>query len=319
MTRKSQIFLTVALFGWATLAYSQSGAQSSAQTSASTQSSASATADKSGVQASGSSDTSASAKAGRNSAQLDSGTTMNAVLSHSLDARKNKPGDAVTAKSTQAVKSQGRVIVPKGAILVGHVTQAQAREQGESKSSLGVVFDHAVLKNGQFVPLNMNIRAIAAAETVASSSLDQDALSAGGSAASSANAGANAGGGLVGGATSTAGAGLGAVGSSASNMGGTATGAVSSTSTLAGNTAGSVSSSTSAAAGASTGGLNSAGQLTSNSRGVFGLQGLGLTSASSGEAQGTLITSASRNVHLESGTRLLLAAQGQIQASKQDH
>jgi hypothetical protein len=59
--------------------------------------------------------------------------------------------------------------------------------------------------------------------------------------------------------------------------------------------------------------------LTSNSRGVFGLQGLGLTSASSGEVQSTLITSASRNVHLESGTRLLLAAQGQTQASKQDH
>src|SRR5579863_1168081 len=114
MTRKSQIFLTVALIGWASLAYSQSGAQSSAQTSASTQSTASVSANKSGVQASGSSDTSASAKAGRNSAQLDSGTTMNAVLSHSLDARKNKPGDAVTAKSTEAVKSQGRVIVPKG-------------------------------------------------------------------------------------------------------------------------------------------------------------------------------------------------------------
>jgi hypothetical protein len=43
---------------------------------------------------------------------------------------------------------------------------------------------------------------------------------------------------------------------------------------------------------------------------VFGLQGLNLNSATSNSTQGSLITSTSKNVHLDSGTRLLLVAQG---------
>jgi hypothetical protein len=56
------------------------------------------------------------------------------------------------------------------------------------------------------------------------------------------------------------------------------------------------------------GGLNAAGQLTSNSQGVFGLSGLALESTTSAAAQGSLIMPTSRNVHLDSGTQLLLVA-----------
>jgi hypothetical protein len=65
------------------------------------------------------------------------------------------------------------------------------------------------------------------------------------------------------------------------------------------------------------GGLNAAGQLTSNSQGVFGLNGLNLNAAGSNSTQGSLITSTGRNVHLDSGTRMLLAAQGQAGAQGQ--
>jgi len=57
--------------------------------------------------------------------------------------------------------------------------------------------------------------------------------------------------------------------------------------------------------------------LTSNSQGVFGLNGLNLNAAGSNSTQGSLITSTSRNVHLDSGTRMLLAAQGQAGAQGQ--
>ena len=66
----------------------------------------------------------------------------------------------------------------------------------------------------------------------------------------------------------------------------------------------------------SLGGLNAAGQLTSNSQGVFGLNGVNLSSAVASNTQGSLITSTSKNVHLDSGTQLLLVVQGQ--ASVQD-
>ncbi|PYU03506.1 MAG: hypothetical protein DMG33_16595 [Acidobacteria bacterium] len=49
----------------------------------------------------------------------------------------------------------------------------------------------------------------------------------------------------------------------------------------------------------------------SNSRGVFGLNGLNLNTAASNSTQGSLITSTGKNVHLDSGTQLLLVSQAQ--------
>jgi hypothetical protein len=44
---------------------------------------------------------------------------------------------------------------------------------------------------------------------------------------------------------------------------------------------------------------------------VFGLEGLNLNTAAANSTQGSLITSTGKNVHLDSGTQLLLVAQGQ--------
>ncbi len=98
---------------------------------------------------------------------------------------------------------------------------------------------------------------------------------------------------------STAGAATGAVTNTAAGAGGVAGGAVNSTVNAAGAARGAV------------GGLNAAGQLTSNSQGVFGLEGLNLNAAADNSTQGSLITSTSKNVHLDSGTQLLLVAQTQ--------
>jgi hypothetical protein len=105
--------------------------------------------------------------------------------------------------------------------------------------------------------------------------------------------------------TSTAGAATGTVTNTAANVGNnvgnTAGGALNSTANSATNVA--------AAGQGATGGLNSTGQLMSNSRGVFGMQGVNLNSATSGGAQGSLITCAGKNLHLESGTQMLLVTQ----------
>jgi hypothetical protein len=271
------------------------GAQG-AQASSSASSSTSAQADKSGAAASSNASTATSAKAGRNSAALSNGTTMNAALSQPVDAKKNKPGDSVTAKTTEATKSDGKVVIPKGSKLVGHVTECKPRSKDEKESALGIVFDKAVLKNGEEVPLNIRIRALAAAQTASASSIGSDDMSAGGGAVGSARA---SGGGALGGVRSTAGAATGAVANTAANAGGVAGGAANSTVNAAGATRGAV------------GGLNTAGQLTSNSQGVFGLEGLNLNAAASSSTQGSLITSTSKNVHLDSGTQFLLVTQTQ--------
>jgi hypothetical protein len=289
-------------------AYGQAGAQANAGASGS----ASTQAGTSGAQASGkgAASSSASAQAGQNSASLSSGTAMNATLSQPIDAKKNKPGDAVTARTTEATKSEGKVVIPKGSKLVGRVTEAKARTKGESESAVGIVFDKAILKDGREVPLNVTLQAVGAAQSAASSSLAGDDLSAGGGMAGRTSGRAGAGGAL-GGVTSTAGAGAGTVTNTAANAGG-----------VAGGTAGSAVNSTANVAGATrttsgaTGGLNAAGRLTSNSRGVFGLEGMNLSSASANSTQGSLITSTSRNVHLDGGTQILLVSQGEVAGNR---
>ena len=299
MKTTTVVILAAALFGPGTLAYPQSQTSSSARGSTAVQ------ADKTGAQASNGSTISASANAGHNSASLANGTAINAALSQPVDAKKNKPGDPVTAKTTSATNSEGNVVIPKGTKLVGHVTEAKPRAKGESESALGIVFDKAVLKNGHEIPLNVAIQALAASQTAASSSLAQDDLPASGGAVGGATAGGRASGGAaLGGLGSTAGATARTVTNTAANVGGVADGAVNSTPNVTGTAAGTTR--------GAVGGVNGAGRLTSDSRGVFGFGGLNLTSAASNSTQGSLITSTNRTVHLDSGTQLLLVAQGAV-------
>jgi len=200
------------------------------------------------------------------------------------------------------VKSEGKTVIPKGSKLVGHVTQASARTEGESESALGIVFDKAILKNGQEIPLSAGIQALASAQSgVSAAGSDMDTV--GGMGASGAGSGIAGGRGAVGGVTSAAGGAVGTVTNTAANVGGVAGGAVNTAANAGGSLAG--------ASKGAVGGLNAAGQLTSNSQGVFGLNGLNLNAAASNATQGSVITSAGKNVHLDSGTRMLLVSQAQ--------
>ena len=285
--------------------YAQSSASAQAGTSTQSQAGANINTEKSGAQAagsgSGSTQTSGSAQAGPNSLALSEGTTMNAALAGSLDVKKNKPGDRIEARTTQDVKQDGKVVLRKGTRLVGHVTEAQTRAKEQMQSELGVAFDHAELRDGQQVPLNASVQALAAAQSTARASAGDDDLiaSGGGGAAAAGGAGAvRGGGGLAGGALRSTSSTVGGV---SSGVGSTANGAVGSTVNTAGHATSAV------------GGLNASGALESNSRGVFGLEGLSLDGAASSATQGSLIVSSTRNVHLESGTQMVLQVAGRAQ------
>jgi hypothetical protein len=300
MNRAGMAIVVGTLFCMSAAAQAQTGAQAGAQSSGQ----ASVQAGQTQAQASGnaSASTSATAQNGQANGSLATGSAFNAELSSPIDSKKCKPGDAVTAHTTEAAKSEGKTVIPKGSKLVGHVTQASARAKGESESSLGIVFDKAILKNGQEIPLNVAIQAIAAAQSnVSAAGADVDAFA--GAGASGAGSGGGGGRGGLGGLTSGAGGAVGAVTNTAANVGGVASGTVNSAANAGGSIAG--------ASKGAVGGLNAAGQLTSNSQGVFGLNGLNLNAAASNATQGSVITSAGKNVHLESGTRMLLVSQAQ--------
>jgi len=262
--------------------------------------------------ASASTKTSASAQAGGSSASLESGTTFEAELSKSVDAKKNKPGDRVEAKATKDVKSNGQVVVPKNSKLIGRVTEAKARGEGQSESSLGILFEKAVTKDGREIPLNnVAIQAVAlsrsefAAQTQRADMMGSTSTA--GSASGAARGGAAPSGGVVGGATGAVGSTVGATTGAVGGVGQTVGGAVGATTQTATSVAGAI----------GPAGLDATGNLTSNSSGVLGLQGMALQSQSAGSAQGSVITSTSRNVHLNSGTRFLLRAAGQASAASQ--
>ncbi len=304
MNRAGLAMVVGSLFCVSAAVQAQTGAQAGAQTSGQ------ATVEAGKTQAKASSNTSAttgaSAQNGQANASLASGTGFNAALNTPVDSKKCKPGDAVTAHATETVKSEGKVVIPKGTKLVGHVTQASARANGQAESSVGILFDRAVLKNGQDIPLNVAIQALAAAQSSASvAGAEADTM--GSTGASAGGYGAAGGRGALGGVTSAAGGAVGAVSNTAANVGGVAGGAVNSTANAAGSVAG--------ASKGAIGGLNAAGQLTSNSQGVFGLNGLNLNAAASNATQGSVITSTGKNVHLDSGTRMLLVSQAQAGAA----
>jgi len=303
---KRQALLTAVLLSGVALAQTSAGAKVNA--SASQNSSVSA--DRSGGQAQTSSSASAdvsaqaahdhrsnqgnenqrspheSAGASR-SGELASGTAINAVLVKPVDARKNKPGDVVMAKTTQDVKSEGRVVIPKGSRMVGSVTQAQARVNGESQSSLGIAFHHVIFKNGQELPVNTSVQAIAAAQTATTASVDDhmSSVSAGAMGSEGVSSGVRSGGALLGGVSSSVGSTAGAVTNTSGNLSGTVGGTLRS----ATHTDGSI-----------------AVALNSTSSGIVGLPGMTLTSRTSAAAQGSVITSAEKNIHLDSGTQMLL-------------
>jgi len=98
------------------------------------------------------------------------GAEMNATLTQGIDARKAKPGDPVSATLTEDVRANGRLLLLRGTTIVGRVTEAQARtrraESGDAPgdSRLGIEFETAVLRDGQEVPINATIEAVAAGE-----------------------------------------------------------------------------------------------------------------------------------------------------------
>jgi hypothetical protein len=249
-------------------------------------------ADQSGAAATGKAAGTAGAQAGESSAALAQGTEINATLTRPVDAGKARPGDEVTAKASQDIQSGGTVVVPRGSRLFGHVTSARPRGSGTasggSASELGILFDRAVLKDGSIVTLNGAVAAIGTTRAAGGSSPDSGAAGEGSTMGSAGGAG----GGLTGAVGGTVGGVAGATTGVAGNVGATAGGA-------AGTMVRSV---------GAVGGFDAAGDLKSGSRGVFGVRDLNIAAAASGGAGGSVITSAQRNVRLESGTQMLLVA-----------
>lgn len=209
------------------------------------------------------------------SPKIAPGSVIPVQLIKTIDAKKAKTGDEVVAKVTMDVKTAGgEILVPKDTKVVGHVTEAQARNKDQKESQMGIAFDHAELKDGQSVNLPMSIQAVIGQE-------NSNAQGGGDQGSSSMN--------TPGGATPNASASAGR-----SGMAGSTPQPTPSPSASAGTTPND-----------SQAGKNSTPRITGQTQGVVGISDLTLASGPNG-AQGSVMTSEKNNVKLESGTMLLL-------------
>jgi hypothetical protein len=202
--------------------------------------------------------------------QIAPGTIIPAELAKTLDAKKAKANDEVVAKTAQDLLAHGQIIIPRGSKVMGHVTEVKARSKTEPQSVIGVLFDRLLLKDGSTMPLQIAVQAIRGPARSASTTDNEM----GGSS----------------GLPSTPGR---SVPDGMDPMGGARSYPNSSDThpNIPGPTPG-----RDKPANASTGGLSA------STQGVVGITGLALTSS----AQGSVFSSTSQNVHLDSGTQMLL-------------
>jgi hypothetical protein len=201
------------------------------------------------------------------------GSVIPVALTKTLDAKKAKTGDEVTANVTADLKTDsGEILVPKDTKVVGHITEAQAHSKERKESQVGIEFDHAVMKNGSEMQMPMSIQAVIGQQNQAVQ-----------------NGGGGSYGSQAGGSTS--------VPSGAGRSGGMGGG---------GSAPSAPASSVGSGSAPNDIPTNSQPQVTEKTSGVIGISDLKLDSATSTPNQGSVLTSEKNNVKLESGTLMLL-------------
>jgi hypothetical protein len=197
-----------------------------------------------------------------------SGTLVPIELSKSLDAKKVKVNDKIEAKLPADLLSKGRIVIPRNAKVIGHVTDVKAHSKESPDSKVGIAFDRLILKDGREVQIQLVVQAISR-PLLAPAPMDSHM---------------NEGAGMPSGVPSTAGG----TGMDASSSGPSrAPERVPSTTTDPS---------------ANTPPPSTSAPLAPTSQGVVGMKGLELTTS----GQASVVSSQTDNVHLESGTQMIL-------------
>ena len=108
----------------------------------------------------------------QNSTQQNSGTISPAAaqlkpvtgeLVDKLDSKSAKQGDSVVVKTDENLQISQGTEIPRGSKLIGHVTNVQPRGEGKENSQIAIQFDRAELKGGQTLPIESVIQSVALA------------------------------------------------------------------------------------------------------------------------------------------------------------
>jgi hypothetical protein len=207
---------------------------------------------------------------------LAAGTVISVELSKSLDAKKVKANDKIEARTAMDLLVHGQIVIPRNSKIIGHVTEAKGHSKQSPNSMVGIAFDRVLMKDGRELPLQAAVQAIGRPLQTSSALTTEDPM----------------------------GASPGGIPSAAQAQRGTMAGTSASTnpSLYPGypSRSGSGSPSDPIAPAGST-----VSPLGSTSQGVVGMKGFSLTSS----GPTSVVSSNTDNVHLDSGTQLILRVQ----------
>ena len=88
------------------------------------------------------------------------GTVIPMRMDVSLSSNSTRVGDPFTATVSGPVMVDGRVAVPEGARVEGHVTGVTSGERGRGAGTLAVSFDSIVLPNGDSIPVDATLTSL---------------------------------------------------------------------------------------------------------------------------------------------------------------
>ena len=74
-------------------------------------------------------------------AEIRAGSKISAQLESAVDTRTAKPGMEVPARVTKDVKQDGRKVIRKGDLLIGHLVMAEGGSQARGGSKVSIEFD----------------------------------------------------------------------------------------------------------------------------------------------------------------------------------
>lgn len=86
---------------------------------------------------------------------------IHAILEKVVHPNGVKVGDSVAARMTEPTKLRDGTEIPKGAHILGKVTEIKKRADKEGPSKLGILFDKVQLKDGKSVQLIMALVSVA--------------------------------------------------------------------------------------------------------------------------------------------------------------
>jgi len=111
---------------------------------------------------------------------IPAGTQLSLVLETPVSSATSRPGDRVTARVERATSEDGRVLLPGGTVLRGHVLDARSSGRVSGRARVAVAFDQIVVR-GRTQRLDTT-----EIEAVAPDSHERDAAIIGGGAAAGA-------------------------------------------------------------------------------------------------------------------------------------